>query len=80
MDFQVLCSLGGLWVALMYLADGLLPPTTAIPYIHVTAMLQLSQYELTRVFAESVRLSVRSSVGFMSRTAGLVAAKFDLQC
>ena len=42
-------------------------------------MLQLS-YELTPFLAESVRPSVRSSVGFMSETAGLVAAKFDLQC
>jgi hypothetical protein len=54
--------------------------TKAIPYIHVTAMLQLSHYELTRVFAEIACLSVRSSVGFMSKSAGVVAAKFDLQC
>jgi len=33
----------------MYLADDLLPPTTAIPYIHITTILQLSHYELTRV-------------------------------
>jgi hypothetical protein len=35
--------------ASMYPADDLLLPATTIPYIHLTAMLQLSHYELTRV-------------------------------
>ena len=63
-------------------ADDLLPPTTAVPHIHVTTIPQLSRYELTRVPCRkcpSVRPSVRSSVGFMSETAGLVSAKFDLK-
>jgi hypothetical protein len=63
----------------MYLADDLLPPTTAIPYIHVTAMLQLSHYELTRGPGRECPSVRPFFCGFMSETAVLVAAKFNLQ-